>query len=149
MKNITPGFTWKVKLFDVNSHKIIDYDILEYREEKIKKFKKTYRTFEAFADALQRDLMYQFWSRSEYELLIGYEDSMLCLWPWIFEADRYIIPKDSDFDWTTFAAEFLSTKAWFNGKAKIDVWDQINFRFGEFARFCWHFRHKYQRSTKQ
>ena len=44
MKNITPGFTWKVKLFDVNSHKIIDYDILEYREEKIKKFKNCYQS---------------------------------------------------------------------------------------------------------
>lgn len=148
MTNLTPGFSWKVKLFDVNSCKIIDFDVLAFREEKIKQFKKTYKTFEAFADALQREFMHQFWSRTEYELLIGYENGQLCLWPWIFEADSYIIPKDSDFDWVTFASEFLSTKAWYGGKAKIDVWDQINFRFGDFARFCWHFHHKCQRSVK-
>ena len=147
MKNITPGFTWKVKLFDVNSHSIIDYDVLAYREDKIKKFKKTHKTFEEFADALRRDLMHQFWSRTEYELLIGYEDGELCLWPWILEADRYVIVKDSDFDWTSFATKCLVTKTWHGGKAKIDIWDQINFRFDDFARFCWHFHHKYQRRT--
>lgn len=148
MKNVTPGFTWKVKLYDANKRQIVDHDILAYREEKIKKFKKTYKTFEFFAEALKRELMSQYWSRSEYELLIGYQNNKLCLWPWIFEDSPYVIIEDSDFDWATFAVDFLSNRAWFEGKTKIDVWDQINFKFSDFVEFCWHFRHKYQRSLK-
>ena len=67
--------TWIVKNFDQNAQKLIDYDVLKYRENDIKKLKKKCATKEEFAEALRIEFMWQYWSRAEYELVIEIDEN--------------------------------------------------------------------------
>lgn len=152
MKNKSEGFTWKVKLFDCNKKQIVDYDVLAYREEEIKKLKKQYRSFEEFSERLERILMSQYWSRCEYEVLLGLVDKKLVLYPWVgysgaIEDVLFDTAEDTSFDWQAFynlhiISRYRSTPY----KAmKIDVYDQLKFVWDDFITFIWNFHHKYQR----
>ena len=66
--------TWKVKNYCCNTDRIWDYDVLKYREDQIKKLKKKCATREEFAEAIRREMMWQYWSRCEYEVIIEIDD---------------------------------------------------------------------------
>lgn len=152
MKNKSEGFSWKVKLFDSNKKKIIDYDILAYKEEEIKKLKKKYRSFEEFSERLERILMSQYWSRCEYEVLLGYVNNTLVLYPWVgysgaIEDVLFDTAEDKAFDWTSFYVKHSINryKSIPYESMKIDVYDQLKFVWNDFINFVWNFHHKYQR----
>lgn len=151
MKEVRPPFTWKVLIFDVNSNKLVEHDVLKHREKLVKDLKKKCTDKAEFVDKLFRDFMWQYWSRCEYELLIYIEDGRVLAQPWI--PDREDCTTDltdrSDFDWVTFAELMLRNKGYRIGKAKIDAYDQLRFRFDELADFCWEYKHKYQRNKKE
>ena len=144
--------TWKVKNYCINSNKIWDYDVLEYREDQIKKFKKKYPTKEEFAEKMRREMMWQYWSRTEYEVIIEFDDNnRIWLSPWVGCIDpksvKIDVTDDESFDWRGFAEKQISQQIYKN-KAKIDVWDQLEYRFDEFIDYIWNYRHKYQRAKK-
>lgn len=152
MKNKSEGFSWKVKLFDCNKKKIVDHDVLAYKEEEIKKLKKQYRSFEEFSEALRMKMMSQYWSRCEYEVLLGLVDKKLVLYPWVgysgdLEDVLYDTIGDKTFDWASFYNSHIESRYRSTPYAamKIDVYDQLKFVWGDFTRFVWHFHHKYQR----
>ena len=150
MKKEVKPFSWIVKIFDCNAQKIKDYDILKYREDDIKKLKKKYTTKEEFAEALRRECMYRFWSKAEWELIIEcIEDSRVILRPWCgcYNPDevKIDVTDDTSFDWQGFAAKHIR-KQIFKNKAKIDAWDQIEYRWDEFVEYVWEYHHKWQRS---
>ena len=152
MKKEVKPFSWIVKIFDCNAQKIKDYDILKYREDDIKKLRKKYTTKEEFAEALRRECMYRFWSKAEWELIIEcIEDSRVILRPWCgcYNPDevKIDVTDDTSFDWQGFAAKHIK-KQIFKNKAKIDVWDQIEYRWDEFVEYVWEYHHKWQRSKK-
>ena len=141
--------TWKVKNYCYNSSTIWDCDILKYREAQIKKLKKQCSTKEEFADAIRREMMWQYWSRCEYELIIEIdEDNRIWIGPWIGschpEEVKIDVTDDTDFDWRGFAEKHISSQIYKN-KAKIDVWNQIEYRFDEFIDYLWYTRLKYER----
>ena len=152
MKKEVKPFSWIVKNFDCNAQKIKDYDILKYREDDVKKLKKKYATKEEFAEALRRECMYRFWSKAEWELIIGLtEDGRVILSPWCgcYNPDevKIDVTDDTSFDWQGFAAKHIR-KQIFENKAKIDVWDQIEYRWDEFVEYVWEYHHKWQRMKK-
>ena len=152
MKKEVKPFSWIVKNFDCNAQKIKDYDILKYQEDDIKKLKKKYTTKEEFAEALRRECMYRFWSKAEWELIIECtEDSRVILRPWCgcYNPDevKIDVTDDTSFDWQGFAAKHIR-KQIFKNKAKIDVWDQIEYRWDEFVEYVWEYHHKWQRTKK-
>ena len=59
-----------VKEFNVNGKVIEDVDILKYREDDIRKFKKECSTKDEFAERLRREFMWRYWSKAEHELII-------------------------------------------------------------------------------
>lgn len=144
--------SWLVKNFDCNAQKIKDYDVLKYREDDIKKLKKKCATKEEFAEALKRNLMYQFWSRAEYELIIKQtDDGHIWLSPWCGCRNpkdvAICVDDDEDFDWKAFSGEHISKQIYKN-EAKISVWDQLEFRWDNFVDYCWNYHHKWQRTKK-
>ena len=152
MKKEVKPFSWIVKNFDCNAQKIKDYDILKYREDDIKKLKKKCATKEEFAEALRRECMYRFWSKAEWELIIGLtEDGRVILRPWCgcYNPDevKIDVTDDTSFDWQGFAAKHIK-KQIFENKAKIDAWDQIEYRWDEFVEYVWGYHHKWQRRKK-
>ncbi|MBE6701177.1 MAG: hypothetical protein E7582_04740 [Ruminococcaceae bacterium] len=132
---------WIVKNFDCNKDKIIDYDIMPYLNPYLLKFKKQKKTREEFADAVRSELKYQFWGRCQYELVIEIRDNdRIFLLPWIGSRDNekvaIEVTDDKSFDWEGFAEKHVS-KQRFGNSAKIDIWNQVDYRFEEFISYCW------------
>lgn len=153
MKTEFKQLSWEVKNFDVNRQVIEDYDILEYREDFIKKLKKKCATKEEFAEQLRREMMYRFWSKCEWELVIEVtEDERVLLKPWCGCRDEekatIDVTDDTSFDWKNFAKEHIRQQI-FKNEAKIDVYDQLKWRWDEFVDYCWYTRLKYERKNKK
>lgn len=139
-------FTWLVTYYDCNADKITSYDVLKHREDLIKKLKKKYATKEEFAEGLRMAMMWSYWSKAEWELIIEVsDDGHIWLIPWcgcIHEKEVMIdVVDDSGFDWRGFAEKHIVKR----NKAKIDVFDQLKYRWDEFVDYTWNFHHKWQR----
>lgn len=152
MKNERKPLSWNVKHFNCNVQKIEDYDVLRYREDFIKKLKKKCATKEEFAEKLRGEMMYLFWSKCEWELIIRLEeDGHVILLPWCGARDpeevAIDVTNDMTFDWKSFA-EYHIKRQIFANEAKVDVWDQIFAKWDEFVTYIWEYRHKYQRTKK-
>jgi hypothetical protein len=152
MKEIRPPFSWKTLLFDFNSDKLEECDILKHREKLVKDLKKKYSDIVDFADALGKDLMHQYWSRCEYEMILYIENERVFVQPWIGRRDpiesRVDVTDYPSFNWPAFAKHMLKIKGYQDNTVKIDVYDQLKFRFDELIDFCWNYKHKYQRTKK-
>lgn len=149
MKTIKP-FSWLVAHYDCNGNRICQYDVLKYRENDIKKLKKKYNTKEDFAEALSREMHYYYWSKAEWELIIELaDDNRVFLLPWCGcrnpEDVKIDVTSREDFDWVRFAQKYIQR----GNDAKIDVWDQLEFRFNDFVTYCWEYHHKWQRNNKK
>ena len=152
MKQEHKHMTWFVKNFDCNKQVIEDYDVLKYREDQIKKLKKKCATKEEFAEKLRRELMSQYWARTEYELIIELtEDGRVLLKPWVGcrddEQATIDVTDDTTFDWKGFAVEHIG-KQIFKNEAKVDVFSQLDYVWDDLISYCWNYHHKYQRRKK-
>lgn len=89
---------WYVLYHDFNQRKIRKYDVLKDTApiiaDMIKKQKITNR--EDFKKALKSELMYTYWSRAEYEILVG---------------DLFLTKDNTD--------------KWLKEASKVDIWSQI------------------------
>ena len=140
---------WYCKEYDCNANVIKDINVLRYREEDIKKMKKKSTTKEEFTELLKREMMWQYWSRCEYELIIELaDDGNIWLKPWVGcrnpEEVKVNVMDDMSFDWKGFA-EYHINKQIYKNKAKVDVFDQLQYRWNDFIDYCWNFHHKWQR----
>ena len=149
MKKKVQQFSWFVKNFDVNRQVIENYDVLKYREDDIKKLKKKCETKEEFDRKLSVEMMYHFWSRAEYELIVRLlEDGRVMLRPWCGcrnEDEAEIdVTNTEDFDWVGFAKYHIGKQIYRN-EAKIDIYDQLYWQWNEFVDYIWNYHHKWQR----
>lgn len=139
--------SWKVKYFNCNAQRIEDYDIFKYSyKDFVKKLKKTCVNKEEFSEAIEREMIYRFWSRSEWELIIEFDDEgHIWLNPWVGCREpanvRIDVTDDKDFDWRGF----ISTSHLRNNYAKIDVYDQLKYRWDELITYLWTTRQKWER----
>ena len=154
-KVIRPPFSWKVLLHDFNADTVRTYDVLAYKEDFIKKLKKKCGAKQEFIDALDQEFMWQYWSRSEYEMILYVENDRVYLEPWVgkLKDGRVDITDGPYLDWPAFAKKMLEN-AWTNKETgrkyvKFDIYDQLKFRFDELIDFIWNYRHKYQRIKKE
>lgn len=147
MKVAKKPFSWKVLLFDVNAQKIVEYDILKYLEDEVKKLKKkvNYSDKEEFATLLRNRLMWQYWSRSEYETVIYEADGKLMITAWCgcYDKEKIAEPVEGrlGIDWRKLYNEICTRRY----ECKIDAWDQVEYRWEAFVDFVWYYKHKYQR----
>lgn len=149
MKKEGKSLSYIVKVFDINAQKIVDYDVLKHREDFIKKLKKKSATKEEFEITLQREFMYHYWSRSEYELIIREtDDGRILLLPWCGcsnpEDVAIDVTEDTSFNWRGFAKYHIA-KQRYKDEAKISVFDQIMQTWPEVANYCWQTHIKYER----
>ena len=148
MKKEFKPFSWLVTEFDCNRQEIRYYDILKYREDEIKKMKKKHKMKEEFEDALRREMMYRFWSKAEWELIIERtEDGNIWLIPWCGCRDeqksKICVTDREDYDWKGFADKHIDTR--YGNEEKIDVYDQLQYVWNDFVDYVWNYHHKWQR----
>ena len=137
---------WTVKHYDYNIPAITDYDLFPYFEEFLLKLKKQKLTREEFAKEIKSELMYHYWSKCEYEIFIEKEnDGRIYLLPHCGGREKDVafldVADDTSFDWKGFAEMHIKMQIYGN-KAKIDIWNQIEYRFDEFIEYCWDGIHK-------
>ena len=137
---------WTVKHYDYNIPAITDYDLFPYFEEFLLKLKKQKLTREEFAKEIKSELMYHYWSKCEYEIFIEKEnDGRIYLLPHCGGREKDVafldVTDDTSFDWKGFAEMHIKMQIYGN-KAKIDIWNQIEYRFDEFIEYFWDGIHK-------
>lgn len=135
---------WNVFYHDINKNKITTLNILKQHgsfNEYIKKAFKKCKTKDEFAEVLRRELMYYFWSKCEWELIIEItEDNRIILSPWCECRDTDLtkvdVTDDENFDWRGFAEKYIKRQRYYN-KAKIDVYDQVEYMWNDFLDYVW------------
>lgn len=144
-----------VKYYNCNANKIEDYDVLKRRESEIKKLKKKCAGKEDFANELRRELMWRFWSKAEWELVVTKTaDGHIILSPWCGCSDpdacSIDVTSDKSFAWSDFADEHIKRQI-FKNQAKIDVYDQIIYgdRFNKIVDELWYTRLPYERDCEK
>lgn len=119
---------WNVYRDDINRKEIVVYNIFDHYSfsEEVKKMLKNEMTYGEFADKLKLAIMYYFWSRAEYEVVIT------SFPPYIDreEIDK-IIEECENVQYRTFVD--LET-----GR-KVDVYEQINMNWQQFVDYIWTF----------
>lgn len=144
--------SWKVKVFDCNAQRIKDYDILRgHYKDFVKKLKKNCATKEEFSKAMDREMLWMFWARCEWELIIELDENnhiwltplVGCLEP---ESVRIDVTYNEDFDWQGFLKTLNLN---YQNCKKIDVYSQLRFRWDDFITYLWTTRQKYERWSKK
>jgi len=134
---------WNVYCYNSNKKEIEQMNILEgkFDRDYFKRLKRKYKTKEEFATELKHEMMYHFWSRCEWELLIRVnEDNQVLLLPWCGcrtpEEYALNVTNFPDFDWFGFAELHIAKQIYLN-EAKIDVYDQLQYVWDDFVKYCW------------
>lgn len=146
---------WNVFYYDINKRKITTFNILKQHgsfNEYLKKAFKKCKTKEEFAEVLRRELMYYFWSKAEWELIIEVtEDNRIFLIPWCGcsnpEEVKIDVTDDTNFDWKGFAEKHIKRQIYKN-KAKIDVYDQVYYKWDDFLELVWNSKKRRKKSVE-
>ena len=121
---------WNVFFEDVNAKQIIKFNIFNHRDfcESVEKILKMKISRADFAKRIERELMYYFWSKSEYEIV-------LTSWPpYISEDERNRVNQE---------AALRESKGWDNHihdvnltvRKKVDIYEQIMLNFEKFIDY--------------
>lgn len=135
---------WNVFYHNWNANELKRFNILREHgsfAENVKKCKKKYKNDkEEFAKRLKSELMYAFWSKSEWEVIITKKDTRIIMTPWCGRREKIEldVTDDENFDWLGFY-DWMKDKHYAdkNGSIKIDVYSQVMYRFDEFVDYCW------------
>ena len=125
-----------ISAFNRNSFELCNiFEHGRFFEGMLKQLKKC-KTKEEFAEKIRSELMYYFWSKCEYEVLLEYRDGRIIMKPWVGNKDYELdVTDNQDFDWRGFYNEKRNERC---GECiKIDVYDQVMYRFDEFVDYIW------------
>lgn len=133
---------WNVYRYSINRDKIEPFNIFEhYSFSEYVKHAMKLKDKDEFIGRLKSELMYYFWSKSEWELIVEItEDNRVFLAPWCGcrEPDRVKIDvtDDTTIDWKGFAGVHIARQR-YKTKAKVDVFDQVMFEWEKFVEYVW------------
>lgn len=141
---------WYVTYQDFNSQKFKRINILKYYEDFIKKLKKKVNSYEEFSKELRSEMMYRFWSKCEWEVVLKRENGRLymLLWPPHENDVGEDITDDKLFDWNGLFEKKVE-RCYSKTECKIDVYDQLLYRWEAFVEYCFLYKHKYQRQAER
>lgn len=141
------NFSWLVMNYNCNANRIEQYDVLKYRVERMKKLKKQSKDIGEFTEKLTNEMLWQYWSRAEYELILEKCNNELWLKPWCGcpNPEEVKINVTEDDFWQKFAKQYDN---WWDNEAKIDIYDQLKFKWPEFVDYCWNTHLPYERRRK-
>ena len=134
---------WMAYYYSINRDEIKEFNIFDHWrfKEDVQKLAKKRIKKEDFKEKLRRELLYYFWSKCEWELVIEVaENNHIFLKPWCGckEPDKVKVDvtNDNSFNWKGFAKKHISQQM-FNNEAKIDVYDQVRYVWEDFAEYVW------------
>lgn len=134
---------WMAYYYSINRDEIKEFNIFDhrrFRENVLKLINKSGKK-EDFKESLRKEVLYYFWSKCEWELVIEVaENNHIFLKPWCgcLEPDKVKVDvtDDKSFDWKGFAEKHISQQI-YNNEAKIDVYDQVLYAWEDFSEYVW------------
>ncbi|MBQ2388948.1 MAG: hypothetical protein II305_02725 [Clostridia bacterium] len=116
--------SWNVLFEDFNKREIVTYDIFKggHYEKIAKELKKETNSKEEFVEEFRVKLMSQFWSRSEYEVVVT-------SWPPYIDKEELDRLNQED---VKYRANVRLTV----GK-KIDIFNQLEMNWNQFIDYVW------------
>lgn len=125
--------SWKVFWEDFNKKEIVYYDIFKsgYWEKKAKELKKKHPKFEEWTTAFRIQLKSQYWSRSEYEVVI----TSWAPYIKIEEIDR--LQKEINEREKTWGNKPLCLNPRLTVERKIDIFEQLDMNWEVFVNYVW------------
>ena len=141
---------WYVKCQSWNNKNFERINILKYYEDFIKKLKKKVNSYEEFSKELRSEMMYRFWSKCEWEVVLKRENGRLYMLPWPPHENDVgeDITDDKLFDWNGLFEKKVE-RCYSKTECKIDVYDQLLYRWEAFVEYCFLYHHKYQRKAER
>lgn len=133
------GLVWNVYVENVNDRKIEVYNIFDHRRfmddlvdiDKI--CGKEDGNFPQFKAAVKKELMYYFWGKCEWEVVIT-------SWPpYVDEIEVNRLEKTKQ-QYIKDYGRFVRTSVDLETSWKIDVYDQVMMNWEAFIRYLWHNR---------
>ena len=135
--------TYYVYVYNINAHKIEKFNIFRHGSftQYVYRAARECKDKADFAKAIRGELLYYFWSKSEYELIVRLtDDDRVFLYPWCGSSnpdnEKIEVTNETNFDWLGFAKQHIGKQIYKN-EAKIDVSDQGRFPIDEFIDYMW------------
>lgn len=132
---------WYVYHYNVNRDKIEPFNIFCHWKlcEDLQKSLKKCATKEEFENKLKSELIYVYWSRTEYELIIELtSNNHVCLTPWCGcrkpEEAQIEVTNELGIEWKEFTALHVAKQIYGN-KAKIDIYEQVMWNWSGFCDY--------------
>lgn len=139
MRRKQPKLVWDVIHQSVNRGVIEKWNVFDHggvMENITKAFKKHKNNKEEFLKAVKSSLMYYYWSKCEWEVVLSNQDGKMIITPWVGRRDEHIfldVSDDKDFDWLGFYNKMTEHYVVEHNSVKIDVYDQVMFMWNEFS----------------
>lgn len=138
---------WNIYYHNFNRDKIEEFNVFHHTSfmEDVKKIFKEFKKSEdkdTFTERIDRELHYYFWSKCEWEVILTKTEGKIIISPWVgSKTNSHLnVTDNKDFNWTSFYEQMKNRYISSDGEIKIDVYDQIRFRFDEFIDYCWNNR---------
>lgn len=124
---------WNVFRRDVNKNKIVTFNIFDHWKfnEDVQKSLKKFKDKDEFAEHLRRDLMYYFWSKYEYEVIITSFPSYIEM----KELDRLNEERASHKE--RYDREPIYLDANLKTEIKVDIYAQVMNNWDIFLDYVW------------
>ncbi len=124
---------WNVFRHDVNKNKIVTFNIFDHWKfnEDVQKSLKKFKDKDEFAEHLRRDLMYYFWSKYEYEVVITTFPPYITM----DELDRLNHERWSHKD--RYGTDYVRINASPDTGIKIDIYEQVMNNWDIFLDYVW------------
>lgn len=127
---------WNVYRHNFNKSEIEVFNIFNHYSfyENVKKHFKKYTNKEEFAEELKRSLMYYFWCKSEYEIVLTSWTPRIKM----EELDRLNTERKEHIkEWDKEPYSLYVEPDVFK---KVDIYDQVMNNFDIFVDYCWRYR---------
>jgi len=132
---------WIAYREDIIRNEIELYNIFAHRGffEDVRKRLMSSKTKEEFADSVNMSLRHHFMGKCEYEVIITNRNGRIIMTSCFDSFDIKIDVTDyNEFDWVGFYKD--KSIGYDEDGIKIDVYDQIRYRFDEFVDYIWSFK---------
>lgn len=124
---------WTVYRYDINKREIVEFNIFDHWrfEEDVKKDLRRCKAKEEFAEKLKNHLMYYFWSKCEYEIVIT-------SWvPYITKSELDRLNSEREKTLKEYGREPGSLYVNPDVGEKIDIYEQVKLNWSVFVDYVW------------
>lgn len=128
---------WNVVIDDFNTREIKKHNVFDHgglMKDLIDIYNKYYDDFDKFSEQVRHSLMYYYWSKSEWEVIIT-------SWPPYVNGNEIDRLTDEKLKRIAKYGNFVRESVNLDVEQKTDVYDQVVMNWDHFINYLWNNRH--------